>query len=127
MLRTILGVVAGVVTWVVVATVLNFGLRYGWPAYHAAEPAMAFDVPMMAARLVVSTVALVLAAFVTAQVARGAAAAPWILGLVLLAIFIPIHISIWPKFPIWYHLTFLTSLPVVSVVVGRFGAPARPG
>lgn len=122
MLRTILGVVAGVVTWAVVATILNLGLRYGWPAYHAAEPQMTFDLPMMAARLVESTAALVLAAFVTAQVARGAAAAPWLLGAVLLAIFIPIHAGIWAKFPLWYHLTFLTSLPVVSVVVGRLAS-----
>jgi hypothetical protein len=120
MLRTVLSVVAGVATWFVAVTVLNLGLRYGWPAYHAAEPAMTFDVTMMAARLIESTVALILAALVTGNVARGAPAAPWILGVVMLAIFIPVHLALWPKFPVWYHLTFLTSLVVVPVVAGRW-------
>ena len=39
-------------------------------------------------------------------------------GALLLLIFIPEHISLWDKFPIWYHLTFLTSLVPLAVVGG---------
>ena len=124
MARTALSAIAGAVAWFVVVTALNFALRYGWPAYHAVEPAMTFDVPMMAARLAESTIALVVAAIVTARLSRGAAAAPWILAVILLALFIPVHYYLWRQFPVWYHLTFLTSLVVVPVIVGR---AARPG
>ena len=124
MLKTILGAVAGVVTWFVVVTLLNLGLRYGWPDYHAVEKAMTFTLPMMVARLTESTVALIMAALVTSRLARGGIAAPWLLGVILLAIFVPFHITIWDKFPIWYHLTFLISLPVVSIVVGKLAAEA---
>jgi len=37
---------------------------------------------------------------------------------ILLAAFIPIHYYLWPRFPVWYHLTFLSSLVVVPVIVG---------
>ena len=40
-------------------------------------------------------------------------------GLVLLALFVPNHIAIWDKFPLWYHLTFLSSLPVLAFLGGK--------
>ena len=49
---------------------------------------------------------------------------PLVTGIVLLLIFIPIHLSIWTHFPLWYHITFLTSLGVLSVGGGRM---ARAG
>jgi hypothetical protein len=124
MLRTILSAVAGAVAWGVIVTLLNFGLRYGLPGYHAAEPKMAFDLTMMIARLTESTIALVIAALVTARLSKGAALAPWLLAAAMLAIFVPVHLSIWDKFPVWYHAYFLGSLLVVPLAVGR---RARPG
>jgi len=35
---------------------------------------------------------------------------------VLLIMFLPIHYTIWDKFPIWYHLYFLSSLVVLPVL-----------
>ena len=33
-----------------------------------------------------------------------------------MALFIPAHIQLWHKFPIWYHLTFLLTLaPLVAL------------
>jgi uncharacterized protein (DUF983 family) len=57
---------------------------------------------------------------VAASVGRDRLVPALIAGVILLILFLPIHYSIWPKFPIWYHLTFLTSLPVLSVAGGRF-------
>ncbi|HWA90618.1 MAG TPA: hypothetical protein VG889_11315 [Rhizomicrobium sp.] len=125
MLRMVLSAAGSVATWMIAVTVLNFGLRYGWPAYHAAEPAMTFTLPMMIARLTESTVALIIAAIVCARASGGRIAASWLMGLVLLAVFVPFHLSIWEKFPVWYHLFFLISLPVVSVVVGMMTRNAR--
>jgi hypothetical protein len=45
-------------------------------------------------------------------------------GVVLLLFFLPFHYLIWSKFPLWYHLTFFVSLPLLSLIGGRF-APAR--
>jgi len=36
-----------------------------------------------------------------------------------------VHYSIWDKFPIWYHLTFLVSLPLLSAIGGSLRG-ARP-
>jgi hypothetical protein len=48
----------------------------------------------------------------------------WLTRLLLL-IFIPEHISFWDKFPIWYYLTFLTSLVPLALVGGRIAGWGR--
>ena len=37
----------------------------------------------------------------------------------LLAGFIPQHITLWEKFPVWYHLTFLLSLIPLTLLGGK--------
>jgi hypothetical protein len=44
------------------------------------------------------------------------------LGILLIALFIPVHYSLWDRFPIWYHLTFLVSLLPLAIL----GARLRP-
>ena len=122
-MRTIGGIVAGVVTWCVVVAALDFVLRHAWPDYAAVENAMTFTVPMMAARLTESGISSILGGLVAALVARERAQAPLWAGIVLLLPFLYIHYTLWAKFPIWYHATFLTSLVVLSVIGGRL-APA---
>ena len=119
MLRKIGAVVAALVVWTIVVTVLNFGLRYGFPGYAAVEKAMTFTLDMMWARLAISFVATLSAGATTAWIARDRVVWPLITGVVLLAIFIPVHMHIWEHFPLWYHLTFLPSLPILSVLGGR--------
>ncbi len=46
MWRTIGSIVAGLVAWAVVVTVLNFGLRAFIPGYHAAEATLQFTLAM---------------------------------------------------------------------------------
>lgn len=119
MLRKIGAVVAALIAWGVVVTILNLGLRYGFPGYAAVEKAMTFTLGMMWARLTISFVATLCAGAVTAAIAQDKSLWPLITGIVLLAIFIPVHMHIWEHFPLWYHLTFLPSLPILSVVGGR--------
>ena len=123
MLRLIGGTVAGVIAWFVIVTVLNLGLRYGWPEYHAVEKAMTFTLPMMIARLTESGVSSILGGAIASALARDRRAA-WFSGLVLLVMFVPVHYGLWSRFPVWYHLTFLTSLMVLSGIGGRI-APVR--
>jgi hypothetical protein len=42
--------------------------------------------------------------------------ATWVLVILLLAIFIPVHISLWAKFPARYHLVFFASLVLFPAV-----------
>src|SRR5215510_12114001 len=107
--RTIGAVVAGLITWIFVATVLNLALRASWPDYHAAEIAFDFTLAMKFARLVLGAASSIGAGFVAAWIGKGRMSAA-ILGMVLLCLFIPDHYLIWDKFPVWYHLTFLVSL-----------------
>jgi hypothetical protein len=130
MKRSILAVVAGLVVWVLVASVLNRGLRAGLPGYALAEPAMTFTLGMKIARLLLGA-ASSLAAGATASRIAGSRAAVWVLGAIVLAIFIPMHIQIWAKFPVWYHLVFLvTIVPLVAlggVLARKRRGAAEPG
>jgi len=118
MLRTIAGAVAGVIVWAAVVTLLDFCLRHGWADYAAVEKAMTFTIPMMAARLTESGVSSIVSGWAAAAIGKRRLSA-LIAGVVLLAVFIPIHYALLSKFPLWYHLTFLISLPVLSMLGGR--------
>ena len=114
MKRSILAVVAGLVVWMLVATLINFGLRAGMAGYAHAEPALAFTLSMKIARLILAALASLAAGAVVALIAPAKAAPRWVFGALMLALFIPVHIQLWTKFPVWYHLVFLgTLLPLV--------------
>ena len=116
--RKILGVVVGLMVWVAAALVAGVLLRSWWPEYVAASRQMAFTLPMKLTRLSIGALATFAAGAVTALIGRASWTAV-VTGALLLLIFIPEHISLWDKFPIWYHLTFLTSLVPLAVVGGR--------
>jgi apolipoprotein N-acyltransferase len=121
MLRLIGGIVAGLIIWGVGVTLLNFGLRYGILGYTTVEKSMNFTLTMMIGRLSISAIASLVSGWAAAMIAKRHLAAT-IAGFLLLLMFLPIHYSIWSHFPIWYHLTFLISLPLLSVVGSRFAS-----
>ena len=108
--KTVVAVIAALVAWFVVATVLNLALRASWPHYHEAEAAFNFTFAMKLARLALGAISSLGAGFVAAWIANGRMRAATLTGIVLLGLFIPGHYRIWDKFPVWYHLTFLVSL-----------------
>jgi hypothetical protein len=122
MLRLVGGVVAGFVAWVAGVSILNLVARYGWADYAAVEKAMAFTVPMMAARLSISGISSLVSGAVAARTGNSRTAA-LVCGVILLLCFIPIHYMLFSKFPLWYHVTFLLSLPALSVLGGQFVQP----
>ena len=117
MKRSILAFVAGLAVWVLVVSLLNRGLRLAIQGYAAAEPQMTFSLGMMAARLALGALASQAAGAATRTVAPSSRGVLWVLGAVLLAAFIPVHMRLWAKFPVWYHLVFLGTL-VPLVVLG---------
>jgi hypothetical protein len=115
MARNIIGVVTGLAVWLAIAFVAGFIMRATWPAYVSVADAMTFTLPMMLARLSIGAVATVAAGFVTACITQSARAR-LIPGLILLIVFIPEHVNLWDKFPVWYHLWFLLSLVPLTYV-----------
>lgn len=116
MKRLISGFVIGLVVWALVATVLNLGLRAGLAGYALAEPTMNFTLAMKVARLILGALASLAAGAAAGLIAPAKPRLPWVLGAVILAAFIPVHVQLWTKFPVWYHLTFLLTLaPLVAL------------
>ena len=125
MKRSVLALLAGLALWVVVVSLLNRGLRVGLTGYAAAEPTMTFTLGMKVGRLLIGALASLAAGAATGMIARSKAGLPWVLGAILLVAFVPEHIEIWTKFPVWYHLAFLGTL-VPLVALGAALTRSRP-
>ena len=116
MWRTVAAIVAGLVAWAVVVTLLNFGLRAAIPGYHEAEATLQFTMAMKIGRLTEAALASLAAGAVVALIAPAKKWAPWLVGLIVLAMFLPVHVKLWHVFPVWYHLSFLVPLaPLVAL------------
>jgi hypothetical protein len=126
MWRTIGSIVAGLIAWAVIVTILNFGLRAAIPGYHAAEATLQFTLAMKIGRLTEAALTSVAAGAIVGLIAPSKKWAPWIVGLIMLALFLPEHLKLWSRFPIWYHLSFLVPL-VPLVVLGGWVARSAAG
>ncbi len=118
MVRGILGVVAGLAVWLMTATVAGILMRVSWPDYARVAGSMTFTLTMMIARLSIGALATVAAGVVTRVIARSTIAT-LIPGVLLLVAFVPEHVALWDRFPVWYHLTFLLSLVPLTYAGGR--------
>lgn len=122
-LRAVLAVAAGFIVWFAVATVGNLAVRSFVPGYVEVEKAMNFSLVMLLARLVLGAGASIAAGVACAAVTPHSRLPTYVLALLLLAMFLPVHVSLWDKFPIWYHLLFLVSLaPLIMLGAKLLGA-----
>jgi len=125
----ILGVVAGLVVWLIVVTVAGAVMRLSWPAYASVAAAMTFTLPMLVARLSIGGLATLATGLVTTIVVPQSTITRLMPGVILLIAFIPQHIMLWEKFPVWYHLLFLFSLipfTYLGGVIWRLRIASRP-
>jgi len=83
MARDILGVVAGLAVWMVIAGVAGVTMRRAWPDYASVADAMTFTLPMMFARLAIGALATLAAGWVIAVIARRSMLARVTAGLLL--------------------------------------------
>ena len=118
MVKAVLGVVAGLLVWVACLMVAGSIMRATWPAYVRVADAMTFTLPMMLARLAIAAVATLAAGWTTTVIAPRSLLVRLMPGLILLVVFIPQHIMLWNRFPVWYHLTFLLSLVPLTYLGG---------
>jgi hypothetical protein len=124
MKRPILALIAGLIAWVAIVSVLDLGLRALIAGYAAGEPTFTFTPVMLWSRLALAAIASLASGALVGWIAPASARTPWILGVLLLALFLPEHVKIWPSFPVWYHLTFLLTLAPL-VALGARLAPVR--
>jgi len=124
MKRSILACLAGLFSWAVVVTVINRVLRLSLPNYSVAEHTLQFTLGMKWARLLMAIVTSLVAGAVTRWISPSGRWAPLVVGGVVLAMFLPVHIAIWSKFPVWYHLAFLLTI-IPAVFVGALLPPRR--
>jgi hypothetical protein len=125
MSKRILGVVAGLAVWITTVSVLGAIMRLSWPAYASVADAMTFTLPMLIARLSIGAFATLATGMAAAAIAPRSMVARVMPGVVLLMAFIPVHIALWDKFPVWYHLTFLASLVPLTCIGGTIGEVGR--
>ena len=82
----------------------------------AAEQTLQFTLGMKWARHLMAIVTSLVAGAVTRWISPSSRWAPLIVGSGVLVMFVPLHIAIWSKFPVWYHL--LAADLTQSVPVG---------
>ncbi len=119
MVRLIAGIVLGAVAWLVAVFLIGRVAGMTWPEFAAIKDPHLYTVPMLATRLGISALASLVGGFAAALIAGDKARAPLGSGLLLLILFVPYHFTIWNNFPVWYHLTFFVSLPLLGWLGGR--------
>src|SRR5437016_13500550 len=79
---------------------------------------------MKIAHLILGALASLAAEAAMAAIARSSPCLPWVVGAILLVAFVPEHILIWVKFPVWCHLVFLITLgPLVALGAALLSPP----
>ena len=118
MVKGTMSVVVGFVVWFVAATLANFLLRALIPAYTAAEATMSFTLPMLLARLAVGFFSSLVAGFSCSYVAGRLRKPIYVLSIIMVVFFLPVHYNLSAKFPIWYHVVFLGTLAPLVILGG---------
>ncbi len=126
-LRAVLAIAAGFIVWFAAATVGNLLIRSLVPGYAEVEKAMNFSLAMLVARLVLGAGASIVAGAACAAVTPRTRWPVYVFALVLLALFVPVHVSLWDKFPIWYHIVFLGSLSPLVMLGQKLPGPRGTG
>jgi hypothetical protein len=105
----------------------NLAIRWLFPGYSEVEKAMDFSLGMQSARLVLGAVASLAAGAACATIGRGTRTATYLFALLLLALFVPFHLGLWARFPVWYHIVFLGSLVPLVVLGAKLFSPRGTG
>lgn len=123
--RLIIGAIAGVIAWLVVVAALGVAVRFAWPEMAAIRDMTMLTLPMLITRLSISAIGSVVGGALASSIDRDGVKAALSAGVVLLIVFVPYHLTIWDNFPVWYHLTFFLSLPVMSLFGGWLTGQSR--
>ncbi|MGD2133085.1 MAG: hypothetical protein PVI23_09855 [Maricaulaceae bacterium] len=129
MIRLAIGVVAGFVAFGVIIVLTTFIVGAAWPELANVEDPLDYTNPMRFFRLGIGAAATLVGGAAAGLVSRRGRLAGLVLGVVFVIGFVPVHISLWTSFPVWYHATFLIYLIPLSLAGAAMfpGAPPRTG
>jgi hypothetical protein len=119
MKRSVFAGILGLVTWVVVVSLIDRVLRLTLTDYTSAEKTLQFTLTMKFARLLMAAAASLAAGAVAQYISRANRWVPYIVGGIVLAMFVPVHFAIWTRLPVWYHMTFLLTIVPMVILGGQ--------
>ena len=130
MLRIVLGVIAGFVSWLIVWVGSEKILSAIWPEgfgahQRAFEAAIAnggqftADTTLLLMHIVLGSIVSVMSGFLASRIAGGNTRAPLVLSFVLLAFGLLKAYMSWPYVPIWYHVIFTALLIPMTILGGK--------
>ena len=129
MLRIVLGVIAGFISWIIVWVGVEKILSAIWPAFGVHQKAFeeaiknggqfTAETPMLITHIVVGSIVSVMAGALAAFVAGENSRAPLFVGILLLVMGIAKAVMSWQYVPIWYHVIFTAILLPMAIVGGK--------
>lgn len=130
MVRIVLGVIAGFLSWMIVWVGSEKVLSAIWPegfgvhqrAFEAAIKdggQFTADTTLLLTHVVLGSVVSLMSGFLAALIAAENTRAPLILGILLLAMGLLKMVMSWPYVPLWYHVVFTALLLPMAIIGGR--------
>jgi hypothetical protein len=128
--RIVLGVMAGFITWSIVWVGSEKVLSAIWPEWYGAHQ-LAFeatvakggqfiaDTTILLMNIVRGSIVSVMSGFLAALITGENKRAPLILGLLLVVFGLLIVVLSWPYIPIWYHVIFTALLLPMTMMGGK--------
>ena len=129
MLRIILGVVGGFISWIILWVVSEKIISAIWPAFGEHQRAFTeviknggqftADTGALLTHIVLGSIVSVLAGALAALIAGENSRAPLFAGCLLLAMGLMKAYMSWPYVPIWYHIIFTAMLLPLAILGGK--------
>jgi hypothetical protein len=132
MIRTVLGVVAGFLVWMIAWFGGETILSAIWPAFGVHQAAFqaaiengpdpsgfTADSTMLLTHIVLGSVASLISGFLAALIAGENRRIPLAVGCLLLGMAIMKAVTSWPLVPVWYHVIFTAILLPMAIIGGR--------
>lgn len=129
MLRIVLSVIGGFISWIIVWFVSEKGISAIWPAFGVHQKAFEEaiknggqftpDTTMLFAQLVLGLVASLLAGIIAAFASGENSRAPLFAGILLLLMGVAKAVMSWQYVPVWYHVIFTAMLLPMAIIAGK--------
>jgi len=138
MVRIVLGVVAGFVSWAIAwfgsEKVLSAIFPEGFGAHQRAFQAaienggqFTANTTLLLTHIVLGSIVSVLSGFLAALIAGENKRAPLVLGVLLVAVGLLKVVLSWPYVPIWYHVVFTSLLIPMTILGGKLKSTHNVG
>jgi len=130
MIRIILGVIAGFISWSTVWVGSEKILSTIWPEWYGANQlafeaavssggAFTADTTILLMNIVRGSIISVMSGFLASLIAGENKRSPLILGFLLVAFGLLVVVMSWSYVPVWYHVIFTALLIPMTILGGR--------